>query len=671
MLSPKRPAPQGPKFNKLSPGTTVPSGSQANLSIPALRTEYPAKKRSRTNTPWTHQEEQRLKQMRDAGHGWSEIAKAFPSRTGGSIKKHWYKDMHYAEFAEDESDAIRAAIKEYEANKWKAIGQKLGKPAKACEQYANKHFKTDYKAFELDGKEPTSAKITRETKDYISPFDHQSVFEPVNIKTAPLGGVEDIHPGGRAESTVNSGVLNVPFMKSQDQLSPQLHIERSNFSPILVPLPLSPTVSMSGLHHSSHSQSEISFTGTSMTSGSLFFAMDEPHGHTMTFIEELASKVVRRSLTIAGRQGLRTHASSATDTKALPTRRTGQSKRAVHDRDERDSPSDDEEGAADGGPHPKRKRRSPEKSARLFACPFAKFDPERYSERNIIEKNYRKCSSKYLRDIARLKQHLYRTHQRPEWYCGNCYQNFDSREQLNEHNRERPPCDRSTARYEEMMTDNQLKEIKRRSPENSQHQMWYKIFQLLFPDAPRPISPYVSTCDPETVQHFVRVFQLVGPQELFQMMQARREHGPGSVQIGVSTQAIVDEAFEIALPDYLELLERDRRPQYVPVDVPEPSGRQSQDHRSDSSFSQETDNLTIATHAINGQLLQMPQATQGDAGSMPKLDRIAQPVLDISQTLPSDITELFDPFETLFDNPNVQIFEHTNISDDVWPQVNV
>ena len=54
--------------------------------------------------------------------------------------------MHYAEFAEDEvrtqssqvemainpvqSAALRDAIKEYEANKWKAIGQKLGKPAK-------------------------------------------------------------------------------------------------------------------------------------------------------------------------------------------------------------------------------------------------------------------------------------------------------------------------------------------------------------------------------------------------------------------------------------------------------------------------------------------------------------------------------------------------------------
>ncbi|THC91096.1 hypothetical protein EYZ11_009440 [Aspergillus tanneri] len=76
--------------------------------------EATPRKKGRTNTPWTAEEEQRLKTMRDAGRSWSEIAKTI---------------------------ALREAIKEYESNKWKVIGQKVGKPAKACEQYAKEHFK--------------------------------------------------------------------------------------------------------------------------------------------------------------------------------------------------------------------------------------------------------------------------------------------------------------------------------------------------------------------------------------------------------------------------------------------------------------------------------------------------------------------------------------------------
>lgn len=117
----------------ISPPIIAPTDDASAIAPP------PAKK-SRTNTPWTPQEELRLKQMRDEGKSWAEIAKTFPTRTEGSVKKHWYKDMHYAEFAEDESQALLNAIKEYENNKWKVIGQKVGKPAKACEQYAKEHF---------------------------------------------------------------------------------------------------------------------------------------------------------------------------------------------------------------------------------------------------------------------------------------------------------------------------------------------------------------------------------------------------------------------------------------------------------------------------------------------------------------------------------------------------
>lgn len=51
-------------------GTAEPSGTDADTLA-----QEPKVKKSRTNTPWTAAEEQRLKQMRDAGNSWSEIAK--------------------------------------------------------------------------------------------------------------------------------------------------------------------------------------------------------------------------------------------------------------------------------------------------------------------------------------------------------------------------------------------------------------------------------------------------------------------------------------------------------------------------------------------------------------------------------------------------------------------
>ncbi|KAI4150142.1 MAG: hypothetical protein L6R39_002337 [Caloplaca ligustica] len=95
---------------------TQPQESEQAVDAPA---QSSPPKKSRTNTPWSPAEEQRLKTMRDAGNSWSEIAKTFPNRTEGSVKKHWYK-----------SAALLAAIKEYEASKWKVIGAKVGKPAK-------------------------------------------------------------------------------------------------------------------------------------------------------------------------------------------------------------------------------------------------------------------------------------------------------------------------------------------------------------------------------------------------------------------------------------------------------------------------------------------------------------------------------------------------------------
>ena len=69
------------------------AGSEVDLGLGPQHGQLssPVAKKGRTNTPWTPAEEQRLKALRDTGSSWSEIAKTFPMRTEGSVKKHWYK----------------------------------------------------------------------------------------------------------------------------------------------------------------------------------------------------------------------------------------------------------------------------------------------------------------------------------------------------------------------------------------------------------------------------------------------------------------------------------------------------------------------------------------------------------------------------------------------------
>jgi hypothetical protein len=67
--------------------TSAPGFAEASMTTaPPLTPDTATKKKGRTNTPWTPEEEQKLQQMRGENKGWSEIAKVNSRLSGLSVK---------------------------------------------------------------------------------------------------------------------------------------------------------------------------------------------------------------------------------------------------------------------------------------------------------------------------------------------------------------------------------------------------------------------------------------------------------------------------------------------------------------------------------------------------------------------------------------------------------
>lgn len=93
--------PQNPRKRRISPQpgppvplvapppTAITTEPQVNTVVTTAAQEPAPKKKGRTNTPWTAEEEQRLKAMRDAGSSWSEIAKVRDLSSNISERESW------------------------------------------------------------------------------------------------------------------------------------------------------------------------------------------------------------------------------------------------------------------------------------------------------------------------------------------------------------------------------------------------------------------------------------------------------------------------------------------------------------------------------------------------------------------------------------------------------
>ncbi|PFH62493.1 hypothetical protein XA68_13395 [Ophiocordyceps unilateralis] len=116
-----------------------------------------------------------------------------------------------------------------------------------------------------------------------------------------------------------------------------------------------------------------------------------------------------------------------------------------------------------------------------LACPFYKSKPVRY----------RSCANKVLKGMARVKLHLWRCHLMPI-HCAICLVEFDSEAGRDDHLRQQS-CELREPRQLEGITEEQKKRLKRRvDTKKTRSEQWYDMFAVLFPDEPRPVTPFVE-----------------------------------------------------------------------------------------------------------------------------------------------------------------------------------
>lgn len=235
--------------------------------------------------------------------------------------------------------------------------------------------------------------------------------------------------------------------------------------------------------------------------------------------------------------------STASSTQSTPSKRPHhRSVRGKSRREDDGSPSDNDEEE-----HPSKKARSSSEGSlpteKLLACPYWKYDPTRYSPVNTSEKKYRGCSSVYLRDIARLKQHLYRVHKMPDYHCQRCLEIFEDEPSLEEH--VRAPVELACAYREntssELLSERQCVQLRKRWTGKTTEEAWKCIWSIIFPRLDPPLSIYVEDT-PASLQSaqmpgFLSKFQRLAPSMLRQIL-IERSSETESVEMSSWLQSI-------------------------------------------------------------------------------------------------------------------------------------
>ncbi|KZL64302.1 hypothetical protein CI238_00601 [Colletotrichum incanum] len=135
----------------------------------------------------------------------------------------------------------------------------------------------------------------------------------------------------------------------------------------------------------------------------------------------------------------------------------------------------------------KPRRTSDEDAARknmklVLACPFYKEDPLKHLH----------CLKIELKRIKDVKQHLTRKHRQPSYYCPTCWLVFAHRTDRDSHISHRSCLPKDQVIFEGISDEQRELFSQKVDRRLSEEQQWFSVWDIVFPDVPRPDSAYLG-----------------------------------------------------------------------------------------------------------------------------------------------------------------------------------
>lgn len=275
----------------------------------------------------------------------------------------------------------------------------------------------------------------------------------------------------------------------------------------------------------------------------------------------------------------------------------------------RDRPGGEDEDYDEDGfrkpPRPsKRRTKSPRRPCdKMLACPFWKLDSQAH----------RLCFHRKNKRISDVKLHLSRKHRLPAMdYCQRCWTAFESEAHKREHLRDplSQGCKYSPAARPVGIDNNMAAALHKKSDSNlSTKDQWFAIWDIVFPDKPRPSSPYINDSLSEDATQLQEIILSQWPSVLASIMDEAGRRNVSVDEGNVGQEQLIRTTLNQLLDDFLAEQDMIRATRLASNHQSPGSRTTSSSNRTDSAI--ELDSNQMSSHSSLNSQDEVSQLTTG------------------------------------------------------------